>query len=127
MLDQSSIDCSDVAHFRMLLKQDRSFDDNIKHKLNSINANHYTECAAIAEALVAMHNARRRSIIKCIDHLSSLRLDDGIHQKELNLIKGEDMVEDIVEEQSWSLLHDRCRVLGDLEKYKRRVGDGVRK
>jgi hypothetical protein len=116
-------DCLDVAHFRMLLKQDRRSDDNLKHRLNSINTNDYRQCAQLAGWLAEMHRARRAALSNCLNLVES---SGGVGKqdvkgKEVTLLRGEAVVEDIVEEQSWALVHEKCRVLGDIERYKAMV------
>lgn len=113
--------CFDVAHFRMLLKRDRRADDNLKHKLNTINTGNYDDCAMVAKWLSEMHAARRAAINRCIKELASEHSNADntlVYNKEIVLLNGELVVEGIVEEQSWSIFKEQCRVLGDIEKYK---------
>ena len=123
MENVTQADCLDVTHFRMLLRQDRKSDDNLKHKLNAINTNDYQQCADVATWLSQMHAARRRALTNCIALVESPvgnvgGLAEAVVGKEVALLRGERVVEDIVEEQSWALLHERCRVLGDIERYR---------
>ena len=116
-----------MAHFRILLKEDRRSDDNLKHKLNAINTKDHDECTKVAKWLVAMHRARRSIIRECLKRAEEAddHYNEGeaklIHEKHVNLLKEEGIIEDIVEEQSWHLLRERCRVLGDLEKFKSQI------
>lgn len=112
-------DCLDVSHFRMLLRQDRKSDDNLTHRLNTINTQDYQQCADVAVWLREMHKARRRALQNCIKLIESPSDSSMVVKKEVALLRGELVVEDIVEEQSWAVLHDRCRVLGDIEKFKK--------
>jgi hypothetical protein len=102
----------------MLLKQDRSADDNLKHKLNGIDTKDYRECVEVAKWLGHMHAARRRCLEACIEEVERMRESGNVHVKEVGLLRSELVIEDIVEENSWALFHERCRIVGDYEKYK---------
>ncbi len=119
MSNFSSSICSDFVHFRNLLKEDRRFDDNLKYRLNAIDVNDYMSCANIAVWLNKMHCARRATIKKCVNELEqSGNINDQVLRKELLLLKGELVVEEIVEEQSWSVLKGKCRILADIDRFR---------
>lgn len=118
-------ECLDFVYFRNALKLDRKSDDNIKHKLNIINTSDYNECARLAVWLAEMHRARKSAVNKCLSVYEAalqtpgaVSIDEPVLRKEILLLKGELVVEDIVEEQSWSVFKDRCRVVGDMERFR---------
>lgn len=110
--------CADLVHFRNLLKGDRKSDDNIQHKLNAVDASDYSQCASVAKWLSEMHTARKMAIARCLgEYKAVLECDSvpsdlkSVYTKKVGLLQAEQIIEEIVEDRSWSILHERCRIL----------------
>ena len=101
-----------------MIKTDRRNDDTLRNRLNGINTDDHEQCAAVARWLAGMHRARRDAIKRCIAQLEAKSDENEVLKKEVLLLRGELIVEDIVEESSWSILHQKCRILGDLSRWK---------
>ena len=75
--------CRDFVYFRQLVSQSRGhYDDNINHRLNSIDTGDARQCQHLWNLLEHVHTDRTKKIQHCIHVLQ--HADDGlVHRKEV--------------------------------------------
>ncbi|XP_007103795.2 protein MIX23-like [Physeter macrocephalus] len=131
----SLVNCEEFAEFQELLKVMRTIDDRIVHELNTtvptasfagkIDASQ--NCKQLYESLMAAHASRDRVIKNCIAQTSSavkqLREEREKNLDNLTLLKqlrkeqtklkwmqSELNVEEVVNDRSWKVFNERCRI-----------------
>ncbi|KAM5280870.1 protein MIX23 isoform 1-T1 [Ctenodactylus gundi] len=130
-----SVNCEEFAEFQELLKVMRTIDDRIVHELNTtvptasfagkIDASQ--TCKQLYESLMAAHASRDRVIKNCIAQTSAVvknlreerekNLDDLTllkqlrkEQTKLKWMQSELNVEEVVNDRSWKVFNERCRI-----------------
>uniref|UniRef100_A0A8C2VMM2 Mitochondrial matrix import factor 23 n=2 Tax=Chinchilla lanigera TaxID=34839 RepID=A0A8C2VMM2_CHILA len=131
----ASVNCEEFAEFQELLKVMRTIDDRIIHELNTtvptasfagkIDASQ--TCKQLYESLMAAHASRDRVIKNCIAQTSAVvqnlreerekNLDDLTllkqlrkEQTKLKWMQSELNVEEVVNDRSWKVFNERCRI-----------------
>uniref|UniRef100_A0A5F9DP99 Protein MIX23 n=1 Tax=Oryctolagus cuniculus TaxID=9986 RepID=A0A5F9DP99_RABIT len=111
--------------YHELLKVMRTTDDRIVHELNTtvptasfagkIDASQ--TCKQLYESLMAAHASRDRVIKNCIAQTSEVNLDDLTllkqlrkEQTKLKWMQSELNVEEVVNDRSWKVFNERCRI-----------------
>ncbi|XP_002716861.1 protein MIX23 [Ochotona princeps] len=129
------VNCEEFAEFQELLKVMRTIDDRIVHELNTtvptasfagkIDASQ--TCKQLYESLMAAHASRDRVIKNCIAQTSEVvrnlreerekNLDDLTllkqlrkEQTKLKWMQSELNVEEVVNDRSWKVFNERCRI-----------------
>lgn len=129
------VNCEEFAEFQELLKVMRTIDDRIVHELNTtvptasfagkIDASQ--TCKQLYESLMEAHASRDRVIKNCIAQTSSVvkhlreerekNLDDLTllkqlrkEQTKLKWMQSELNVEEVVNDRSWKVFNERCRI-----------------
>ncbi|XP_057413740.1 protein MIX23-like [Balaenoptera acutorostrata] len=129
------VSCEEFAEFQELLKVMRTIDDRIVHELNTtvptasfagkIDASQ--TCKQLYESLMAAHASRDRVIKNCIAQTSSVvkqlreerekNLDNLTllkqlrkEQTKLKWMQSELNVEEVVNDRSWKVFNERCRI-----------------
>lgn len=129
------VNCEEFAEFQELLKVMRTIDDRIVHELNTtvptasfagkIDASQ--TCKQLYESLMAAHVSRDRVIKNCIAQTSAVvkrlreerekNLDDLTllkqlrkEQTKLKWMQSELNVEEVVNDRSWKVFNERCRI-----------------
>ncbi|XDA90540.1 hypothetical protein R6Z07F_020139 [Ovis aries] len=129
------VNCEEFAEFQELLKVMRMIDDRIVHELNTtvptasfagkIDASQ--TCKQLYESLMEAHASRDRVIKNCIAQTSSVvkqlreerenNLDDltllkQLRKEQTNLkwMQSELNVEEVVNDRSWKVFNERCRI-----------------
>ncbi|XP_029876018.1 protein MIX23 [Phalacrocorax carbo] len=127
--------CEDFAEFQELLRVMRTIDDRIVHELNTtiptasfvgkIDAGQ--TCKELYQSLMDAHTSRERIIKNCIAQTSSVvktlreereKAQDDIallkqlrkEQTKLKLMQSELNVEEVVNDRSWKVFNERCRI-----------------
>ncbi|XP_047646875.1 protein MIX23 [Phacochoerus africanus] len=130
-----SVNCEEFAEFQELLKVMRTIDDRIVHELNTtvptasfagkIDASQ--TCKQLYESLMEAHASRDRVIKNCIAQTSAVvkqlreerekNLDDLTllkqlrkEQTKLKWMQSELNVEEVVNDRSWKVFNERCRI-----------------
>uniref|UniRef100_A0A8D0GKS9 Protein MIX23 n=1 Tax=Sphenodon punctatus TaxID=8508 RepID=A0A8D0GKS9_SPHPU len=131
----AALSCEDFAEFQELLRVMRTIDDRIVHELNSklptasfegrIDASQ--TCKQFYQSLLEAHASRERIIKGCIAQTSSVvktlqeerakSLEDLAllkklrkEQTKLKLMQSELNVEEVVNDRSWKVFNERCRL-----------------
>ncbi|XP_068921017.1 protein MIX23 isoform X1 [Petaurus breviceps papuanus] len=129
------VNCEEIAEFQELLKVMRTIDDRIVHELNTtvptasfagkIDAS--KTCKQLYESLMEAHASREKVIKNCIAQtsavvktlqeqrekdLNDLTLLKQIRKEQTKLkwMQSELNVEEVVNDQSWKVFNERCRV-----------------
>ncbi|XP_036907391.1 protein MIX23 isoform X3 [Sturnira hondurensis] len=129
------VNCEEFAEFQELLKVMRTIDDRIVHELNTtvptasfagkIDASQ--TCKQLYDSLMEAHASRDRFIKNCIAQTSSVvkhlreerekNLDDLTllkqlrkEQTKLKWMQSELNVEEVVNDRSWKVFNERCRI-----------------
>ncbi|XP_048202710.1 protein MIX23 isoform X1 [Perognathus longimembris pacificus] len=129
------VNCEEFAEFQELLKVMRTIDDRIVHELNTtvptasfagkIDASQ--TCKQLYESLMSAHASRDRVIKNCIAQTSAVvkhlreerekNLDDLAllkqlrkEQTKLKWMQSELNVEEVVNDRSWKVFNERCRI-----------------
>ncbi|XP_075448984.1 protein MIX23 [Ascaphus truei] len=129
------LSCEDFTEFQEVLRAMRTIDDRIVHELNSsvpttsfagtIDASQ--TCKLLYESLRDAHNNREKVIKGCIAqtsnsvnrlHTERLRSPDDLvvikqlrkEQTKLKLMQSELNVEEVVNDRSWKVFGERCRL-----------------
>lgn len=129
------VNCEEFAEFQELLKVMRTIDDRIVHELNTtvptasfagkIDASQ--TCKQLYESLMEAHASRDRVIKNCIAQTSAVvkhlreerekNLDDLTllkqlrkEQTKLKWMQSELNVEEVVNDRSWKVFNERCRI-----------------
>uniref|UniRef100_A0A8C3JJJ7 Protein MIX23 n=3 Tax=Charadriiformes TaxID=8906 RepID=A0A8C3JJJ7_9CHAR len=127
--------CEDFAEFQELLRVMRTIDDRIVHELNTtiptasfvgkIDAGQ--TCKELYQSLMDAHTSRERIIKNCIAQTSSVvktlreereKAQDDLallkqlrkEQTKLKLMQSELNVEEVVNDRSWKVFNERCRI-----------------
>ncbi|XP_040428668.1 coiled-coil domain-containing protein 58 [Cygnus olor] len=127
--------CEDFAEFQELLRVMRTIDDRIVHELNTtiptasfvgkIDASQ--TCKELYQSLMEAHTSRERIIKNCIAQTSSVvktlreereKAQDDVallkqlrkEQTKLKLMQSELNVEEVVNDRSWKVFNERCRI-----------------
>ncbi|KAM9389836.1 protein MIX23 [Phaethornis superciliosus] len=127
--------CEDFAEFQEFLRVMRTIDDRIVHELNTtiptasfvgkIDAGQ--TCKELYQSLMDAHTSRERIIKNCIAQTSSVvetlreerekAQDDAAllkqlrkEQTKLKLMQSELNVEEVVNDRSWKVFNERCRI-----------------
>uniref|UniRef100_A0A8B9GGP8 Protein MIX23 n=1 Tax=Amazona collaria TaxID=241587 RepID=A0A8B9GGP8_9PSIT len=127
--------CEDFAEFQEFLRVMRTIDDRIVHELNTtiptasfvgkIDASQ--TCKELYQSLMDAHTSRERIIKNCIAQTSSVvktlreerekAQDDAAllkqlrkEQTKLKLMQSELNVEEVVNDRSWKVFNERCRI-----------------
>ncbi|XP_019371626.1 PREDICTED: coiled-coil domain-containing protein 58 [Gavialis gangeticus] len=127
--------CEDFAEFQELLRVMRTIDDRIVHELNTtlptasfagkIDAKQ--TCRELYKSLMEAHTSRERMIKTCIAQTSNVvkalqeereKAENDIallkqlrkEQTKLKLMQSELNVEEVVNDRSWKVFNERCRV-----------------
>lgn len=133
--ESGGVNCEEFAEFQELLKVMRTIDDRIVHELNTtvptasfagkIDASQ--TCKQLYESLMEAHASRDRVIKNCIAQTSSVvkqlreerekNLDDLTllkqlrkEQTKLKWMQSELNVEEVVNDRSWKVFNERCRI-----------------
>ncbi|XP_029434053.1 coiled-coil domain-containing protein 58 isoform X1 [Rhinatrema bivittatum] len=131
----TGVSCEDFAEFQDILKLMRTIDDRIVHELNTtvptasfagkIDASQ--TCKQLYESLREAHASRERVIKHCIAQTSAVvnklreerEKDVGDlalikqlrkEQTKLKLMQSELNVEEVVNDRSWKVFNERCRI-----------------
>ncbi|KYO18429.1 protein MIX23 isoform X1 [Alligator mississippiensis] len=129
------VGCEDFAEFQELLRVMRTIDDRIVHELNTtlptasfagkIDAKQ--TCQELYESLMEAHTSREMMIKTCIAQTSNVvkalqqereKAENDIallkqlrkEQTKLKLMQSELNVEEVVNDRSWKVFNERCRV-----------------
>ncbi|XP_042190506.1 protein MIX23 [Callorhinchus milii] len=129
------LNCEDFSEFQEVLKMMRQIDDRIVHELNTtiptasfagkIDATQ--TCKQLYEALKQAHNTREKAIKSCINQSSAVvtklreernkNMDNVTllkclrkEQTHLKLMQSELNVEEVVNDRSWKIFNERCRI-----------------
>ncbi|XP_075053538.1 protein MIX23 [Mixophyes fleayi] len=129
------LSCEDFTEFQEILRVMRKLDDRIVHELNTtiptisfagkINASQ--TCKHLYEALQDAHSSREKAIKRCIsqsftnvNRLQEERLKDSDNlalkkqlrkeQTKLKLLQSDLNVEEVMNDRSWKLFNERCRL-----------------
>ncbi|XP_037692674.1 coiled-coil domain-containing protein 58 isoform X1 [Choloepus didactylus] len=129
------VNCEEFAEFQELLKVMRTIDDRIVHELNTtvptasfagkIDASQ--TCKQLYESLMTAHASRDRVIKHCIAQTSAVVKDlreereknlDNLallkqlrkEQTKLKWMQSELNVEEVVNDRSWKVFNERCRI-----------------
>ncbi|VDK62066.1 unnamed protein product [Onchocerca ochengi] len=126
-MDEKRVDCFDLLAFQDMLNKLRQTDDKILFELNtalpsksfSDNVDKGEKCRSIYKELLAMRVKRMNLIQHCVDenqaNITRLWKEKAPignirnAQNTLRMIRSEMDVENIVNEQSEKVVHDRCR------------------
>ncbi|KAM8975986.1 protein MIX23 [Pelodytes ibericus] len=135
------VSCEDFTEFQEILRVMRTIDDRIVHELNTtiptvsfagkIDASQ--TCRQLYESLRDAHLSREKSIKGCISQtfatvntLQTERLKDSDNlaitkllrkeQTKLKLLQSELNVEEVVNDRSWKIFNERCRLHYKLPK-----------
>ncbi|CAM4431771.1 protein MIX23 isoform X6 [Lepidochelys kempii] len=127
--------CEDFAEFQDLLRVMRTIDDRIVHELNTtlptasfagkVDANQ--TCKELYQSLMEAHASREKIIKSCIAQTSNVvktlrekreKAQDDIallkqlrqEQTKLKLMQSELNVEEVVNDRSWKVFNERCRI-----------------
>uniref|UniRef100_A0A8B9BDG7 Protein MIX23 n=2 Tax=Anser TaxID=8842 RepID=A0A8B9BDG7_9AVES len=127
--------CEDFAEFQELLRVMRTIDDRIVHELNTtiptasfvgkIDASQ--TCKELYQSLMEAHTSREKIIKNCIAQTSSVvktlreereKAQDDVallkqlrkEQTKLKLMQSELNVEEVVNDRSWKVFNERCRI-----------------
>ncbi|KAM4796763.1 protein MIX23 [Rhinophrynus dorsalis] len=129
------VSCEDFTEFQEVIRVMRTIDDRIVHELNTtiptvsfagkIDASQ--TCKQLYESLLAAHASRDKAIKGCIaqtsvtvNKLQGERLKDSDNltilkqlrkeQTKLKLLQSELNVEEVVNDRSWKVFSERCRL-----------------
>ncbi|XP_064500659.1 protein MIX23 [Pseudopipra pipra] len=127
--------CEDFAEFQELLRVMRTIDDRIVHELNTTiptasfvgKVDPSQTCKELYESLMNAHTNRERIIKNCIAQTSSVvktlreereKAQDDVallkqlrkEQTKLKLMQSELNVEEVVNDRSWKVFNERCRI-----------------
>ncbi|XP_062984982.1 protein MIX23 isoform X1 [Elgaria multicarinata webbii] len=130
----SYLNCEDFAEFQELLKVMRTIDDRIVHELNTTvptasfagKVDASQTCKELHQSLTEAHESRESMIKRCIAQTSNVvktlqeerkkSLEDiellkrlRKEQTKLKLMQSELNVEEVVNDRSWKVFHERCR------------------
>ncbi|XP_032621243.1 protein MIX23 isoform X5 [Chelonoidis abingdonii] len=127
--------CEDFAEFQELLRVMRTIDDRIVHELNTtlptasfagkVDANQ--TCKELYQSLREAHASREKIIKNCIAQTSNVvkilreereKAQDDVallkqlrqEQTKLKLMQSELNVEEVVNDRSWKVFNERCRI-----------------
>ncbi|XP_038243999.1 protein MIX23 isoform X2 [Dermochelys coriacea] len=128
--------CEDFAEFQDLLRVMRTIDDRIVHELNTslptasfagkVDANQ--TCKELYQSLMEAHASREKIIKSCIAQTSNVvktlrekreKAQDDIallkqlrqeQTKVMKLMQSELNVEEVVNDRSWKVFNERCRI-----------------
>nr|DBA34606.1 TPA: hypothetical protein GDO54_002152 [Pyxicephalus adspersus] len=129
------VSCEDFTEFQEILRVMRTIDDRIVHELNTTiptvsfagKVDASQTCKQLYESLREVHLSREKSIKNCISQSSSTvkrlqeeRRKDGDNilltkelrkeQTKLKLLQSELNVEEVVNDRSWKIFNERCRL-----------------
>ncbi|XP_068037968.1 protein MIX23 isoform X2 [Anomalospiza imberbis] len=127
--------CEDFAEFQELLRVMRTIDDRIVHELNTTiptasfvgKVDPGQTCKELYESLMDAHTNRERIIKNCISQTSAVvktlkeerekaHEDAALlkqlrkEQTKLKLMQSELNVEEVVNDRSWKVFNERCRI-----------------
>ncbi|XP_064579190.1 protein MIX23 [Zonotrichia leucophrys gambelii] len=127
--------CEDFAEFQELLRVMRTIDDRIVHELNTTiptasfvgKVDPGQTCKELYESLMDAHTKRERIIKDCISQTSAVvktlkeerekaHEDAALlkqlrkEQTKLKLMQSELNVEEVVNDRSWKVFNERCRI-----------------
>ncbi|XP_071617659.1 protein MIX23 isoform X1 [Heliangelus exortis] len=127
--------CEDFAEFQEFLRVMRTIDDRIVHELNTTiptasfvgKVDAGQTCKELYQSLMDAHTSRERIIKNCIAQTSSIvetlreerekAQDDAAllkqlrkEQTKLKLMQSELNVEEVVNDRSWKVFNERCRI-----------------
>uniref|UniRef100_A0A8C3R2Q6 Protein MIX23 n=1 Tax=Cyanoderma ruficeps TaxID=181631 RepID=A0A8C3R2Q6_9PASS len=127
--------CEDFAEFQELLRVMRTIDDRIVHELNTTiptasfvgKVDPGLTCKELYESLMDAHTSRERIIKNCISQTSAVvktlkeereKADEDTallkqlrkEQTKLKLMQSELNVEEVVNDRSWKVFNERCRI-----------------
>uniref|UniRef100_A0A8C9EL42 Protein MIX23 n=1 Tax=Pavo cristatus TaxID=9049 RepID=A0A8C9EL42_PAVCR len=131
----STVSCEDFAEFQELLRVMRTIDDRIVHELNTTiptasfvgKVDASQTCKELYQSLMEAHTSRERIIKNCIAQTSSVvktlreereKAQDDVallkqlrkEQTKLKLMQSELNVEEVVNDRSWKVFNERCRI-----------------
>ncbi|XP_072213266.1 protein MIX23 [Excalfactoria chinensis] len=131
----SGVSCEDFAEFQELLRVMRTIDDRIVHELNTTiptasfvgKVDASQTCKELYQSLMEAHTSRERIIKNCIAQTSSVvktlreereKAQDDVallkqlrkEQTKLKLMQSELNVEEVVNDRSWKVFNERCRI-----------------
>lgn len=131
----STVNCEDFAEFQELLRVMRTIDDRIVHELNTTiptasfvgKVDASQTCKELYQSLMEAHTSRERIIKNCIAQTSSVvktlreereKAQDDVallkqlrkEQTKLKLMQSELNVEEVVNDRSWKVFNERCRI-----------------
>ncbi|XP_068122372.1 protein MIX23 [Hyperolius riggenbachi] len=129
------VSCEDFTEFQEILRVMRSIDDRIVYELNTTiptvsfagKVDAGQTCKQLYESLREAHTSREKAIKHCISQSSSTvnrlqqeRRKDADNlpltkqlrkeQTKLKLLQSELNVEEVVNDRSWKIFHERCRL-----------------
>uniref|UniRef100_UPI00398EFD6F protein MIX23 isoform X2 n=1 Tax=Pristiophorus japonicus TaxID=55135 RepID=UPI00398EFD6F len=131
----AELNCQDLSEFQDALRVMRQIDDRIVHELNTtiptasfarkIDASQ--TCKQLYDSLTKAHTSREKAIKTCINQSSTMvnklreeRYKDMDNltlikqlrkeQTNLKLMQSELNVEEVVNDRSWKVFKDRCRI-----------------
>ncbi|XP_005291375.1 coiled-coil domain-containing protein 58 isoform X3 [Trachemys scripta elegans] len=127
--------CEDFAEFQELLRVMRTIDDRIVHELNTTlptasfagKVDAHQTCKELYQSLREAHASREKIIKSCIAQTSNVvktlreereKAQDDVallkqlrqEQTKLKLMQSELNVEEVVNDRSWKVFNERCRI-----------------
>lgn len=104
--------CADLVFFRRELQRQRRLDDMLPQQLNLVDGSNERECEKLRQTLRLAFAGRIAKIKYCLDYYRSLASEPTQElQKDILLLENDVVVEEILQEHSWSLLYSKCRCL----------------
>ncbi|XP_066538001.1 protein MIX23 isoform X2 [Hoplias malabaricus] len=130
-----TLNCEDFSMFQEVLKAMRNIDDRIIHALNTTvptasfsgKVNATQTCKELYESLLEAHLSREKAIKACITETSAVvgqlrearaKEFDNMslikqlrkEQTKLKFMQSELNVEEVVNDRSWKVFNERCRI-----------------